>query len=311
MFRDRLLNGCLLASLLINGAFVLAVGNSGAFRRENVLAALRAREIQVYRPPIPEMARAARPRPPLPPRLKPPAPRPIRRVHSAARKPAVKTVAVPRPAARKPKPTRRQPAPSSVASAPRPGIRRAPVARTPLGSGSSRGIDVGDTGGRGVLGQPSAPDARPEIPPPPGPPPLPPPPAIETPEPAGNGGAKNDAQAAPPPPVPEPPKAEPPPPPPPPRQQPLVRARPKYRRNPPPVYPEEARRQRWEGVVLLLVSVDGGGNVTDVQVQRGCGHTALDEAALKVVRGWEFEPARRGDMPVPSRIIVPLRFKLE
>lgn len=95
------------------------------------------------------------------------------------------------------------------------------------------------------------------------------------------------------------------------REEPLMQAKPKYRRNPKPDYPPDARRQKQEGVVYLLVSIDARGRVEEVQVERSSGFELLDEAALKAVRQWEFEPARRGDTPVATRVRVPIRFKLE
>ncbi|MCS6860896.1 MAG: energy transducer TonB [Abditibacteriales bacterium] len=106
-------------------------------------------------------------------------------------------------------------------------------------------------------------------------------------------------------------KREEPPRPEPPREEPLTQAKPKYRNNPKPDYPPDARRQKQEGVVYLLVSINARGRVEDVQVDQSSGFTLLDEAALKAVRRWEFEPARRGDTPVPTRVRVPIRFKLE
>jgi len=63
--------------------------------------------------------------------------------------------------------------------------------------------------------------------------------------------------------------------------------------------------------VLLLVDVNERGGVDAVQVRQSSGHGALDAAAVAAVRGWEFEPARRGDTPVASRVALPIRFNLE
>jgi protein TonB len=90
----------------------------------------------------------------------------------------------------------------------------------------------------------------------------------------------------------------------------LVRARARYRRNPAPDYPEEARRLRQEGVVLLRVQVNARGRVEGTEVERSSGFPSLDQAAARAVRRWEFEPARRGDTPVASTVTVPVRFQL-
>jgi len=91
---------------------------------------------------------------------------------------------------------------------------------------------------------------------------------------------------------------------------PEVRARPKYRRNPEPTYPSSARRRRQEGLVVLAVTVSAEGKATRLAVQKSSGHTALDEAALKSVSDWEFEPAYWGHHAVTSAIEVPVRFQL-
>ena len=87
-------------------------------------------------------------------------------------------------------------------------------------------------------------------------------------------------------------------------------AKPDYLRNPPPKYPAESRKLREEGVVLLKVSVTPEGRPADVQLQRSSGFARLDEAALRAVRRWEFNPARVGVTPIACVVEVPVRFGL-
>ena len=79
-----------------------------------------------------------------------------------------------------------------------------------------------------------------------------------------------------------------------------------------PVYPHAARLQGIEGRVLLLAHVLADGRCADVQ---HCNKPAvtpeLDEAALNAVRRWRFIPAYRGQDAVDSRVIVPIRFRLD
>lgn len=95
------------------------------------------------------------------------------------------------------------------------------------------------------------------------------------------------------------------------RAEPLVQIRARYRRNPAPDYPDEARRLRQEGVVLLRVQVSAKGRVDGVEIERSSGSPSLDQAAMRAVLRWEFEPARRGDAPVASTVTVPVRFRLD
>lgn len=75
-----------------------------------------------------------------------------------------------------------------------------------------------------------------------------------------------------------------------------------------PPYPEQARAQRLEGVVLLRVSVDTSGRVTDASIHQGSGYVILDRAALEAVRTWRFTPARQGDRAIPATVELPIRF---
>ncbi|MDX2227198.1 MAG: energy transducer TonB [Verrucomicrobiae bacterium] len=83
-----------------------------------------------------------------------------------------------------------------------------------------------------------------------------------------------------------------------------------YLRNPAPRYPEEARANRWEGVVMLLVGVSAQGRVDSISVESSSGHAVLDAAALKAVREYRFRPAEVMGVPVPCTLKVPIRFKL-
>lgn len=87
-------------------------------------------------------------------------------------------------------------------------------------------------------------------------------------------------------------------------------ARPDYLRNPPPAYPEESRRRREEGTVLVKVFVSPLGTPQAVSLYRSSGFPALDQAALEAVRRWRFRPATAGGAPVASYAVVPISFHL-
>jgi len=90
-----------------------------------------------------------------------------------------------------------------------------------------------------------------------------------------------------------------------------VKARPLYLDNPPPEYPALARRRHWQGTVVLEVMVSREGKVLQLQVGESSGREVLDEAALKAVSGWRFEPGRRGSLRVDMLVMVPVRFSLQ
>ncbi len=86
---------------------------------------------------------------------------------------------------------------------------------------------------------------------------------------------------------------------------------PSYSQTPLPAYPRLAKLRGWEGVTVLRVEVREDGRVGHVEMVRSSGHSVLDETAMKAVRAWRFEPARRGDETVACVIEVPIRFKLD
>ncbi len=91
---------------------------------------------------------------------------------------------------------------------------------------------------------------------------------------------------------------------------PMAKAKPDYLKNPEPEYPLAARRRGQEGSVVLSVTVSGAGRAVEILIKQSSGHELLDQAAVKAVRAWEFEPARIGAVGVESKIEVPVRFKL-
>ncbi len=49
-------------------------------------------------------------------------------------------------------------------------------------------------------------------------------------------------------------------------------------------YPREARRNHWEGIVTLSISVAEDGSVAEVSILNSSGYTVLDTSALKMMR---------------------------
>ncbi|MBM3617047.1 MAG: energy transducer TonB [Alphaproteobacteria bacterium] len=82
--------------------------------------------------------------------------------------------------------------------------------------------------------------------------------------------------------------------------------------NPPPHYPEFARKQGYEGVVMLQVKISPWGHPDEVLVVGSSGYEMLDLAAANGVRDWRFEPARnnQGDF-VSTTLRLPIVFKLD
>lgn len=90
----------------------------------------------------------------------------------------------------------------------------------------------------------------------------------------------------------------------------MVEDKPGYMKNPPPAYPQAALERGQQGLVILRVEIDASGRARQVAIHQGSGFRLLDEAALKAVRKWKFEPAKFGSMAVESKADVPIRFVL-
>ena len=86
---------------------------------------------------------------------------------------------------------------------------------------------------------------------------------------------------------------------------------PVYRKNPPPQYPRVARRRGYQGTIVLEVLVNREGRVEKLRVFQSSGYSVLDNSAIRSVKGWLFEPGRRGDEKVEMWVKLPVRFKLK
>jgi protein TonB len=86
---------------------------------------------------------------------------------------------------------------------------------------------------------------------------------------------------------------------------------PAYTYNPIPKYPRAARRLRREGTAVLLVEILASGRVGKVLIEKSSGHELLDNAALKAVRRWRFEPATKAGVSVKATVKIPVEFDLK
>lgn len=80
--------------------------------------------------------------------------------------------------------------------------------------------------------------------------------------------------------------------------------------NKAPVYPMRARRQGWQGRVVIKAFVEANGLPSCVEIEKTSGYRVLDEAALSAIEQWKFYPAQRGADAFPSWVRIPVRFKL-
>ncbi len=83
-----------------------------------------------------------------------------------------------------------------------------------------------------------------------------------------------------------------------------------YLNNPAPSYPPAAQLRRLQGRVVLKVHVLASGQPDSVDVAQSSGYDILDQAAIKAVTGWVFDPAKRGVKAIDGWVNVPINFKL-
>ncbi len=71
-------------------------------------------------------------------------------------------------------------------------------------------------------------------------------------------------------------------------------------------YPLEARQNHLEGVVVLRLRLDEGGELVSVRLSRTSGHRLLDRAALACVQNLRTVPAPPGSIPWDPDLEIPL-----
>ncbi len=76
------------------------------------------------------------------------------------------------------------------------------------------------------------------------------------------------------------------------------------------VYTPLAIRNRQEGDVLILLTVQPDGSVGDVKILKSSGSPQLDAGALVSAGYWRYRPAMHDGKPVAANVRVNVRFRL-
>lgn len=79
--------------------------------------------------------------------------------------------------------------------------------------------------------------------------------------------------------------------------------------SPEPSFSDEARKAKFQGIVLLIVVVGEDGRPYNIRVGQSLG-MGLDEKAMEAVKSWHFRPATRNGQPVATQIAVQVDFHL-
>ena len=76
-----------------------------------------------------------------------------------------------------------------------------------------------------------------------------------------------------------------------------------------PPYSEEARKAKYQGVVVLSAIVRKDGTIEIVKVVRGLG-LGLDENAIQALKQWKFRPGMKNGVPVDVALNIEVNFSL-
>jgi TonB family protein len=76
-----------------------------------------------------------------------------------------------------------------------------------------------------------------------------------------------------------------------------------------PTYSEEARKAKYQGVVVLSAIVRKDGTIEIVKVVRGLG-LGLDENAIQALKQWKFRPGMKNGVPVDVALNIEVNFSL-
>jgi len=77
-----------------------------------------------------------------------------------------------------------------------------------------------------------------------------------------------------------------------------------------PAYPRQARKQDWQGRVIVRLNITAKGTVETATIQKSSGHQLLDDNAVNAATQWTFEPAKNGGFPVATTVNIPIQFDL-
>ena len=76
-----------------------------------------------------------------------------------------------------------------------------------------------------------------------------------------------------------------------------------------PTYSEEARKAKYQGVVVLSAIVRKDGTIEILKVVRGLG-LGLDENAIQALKQWKFRPGMKNGVPVDVALNIEVNFSL-
>ena len=85
---------------------------------------------------------------------------------------------------------------------------------------------------------------------------------------------------------------------------------PKFVFCPPPSYPRIAIERGWQARVLLVITLEIDGRISDVAVETSSGYPLLDGAAVVAVRRWRTQPLTTIGRTEAFKVNLPIEFRL-
>ena len=81
--------------------------------------------------------------------------------------------------------------------------------------------------------------------------------------------------------------------------------------KPGPRYPPELLKQRIQGKVVVLVTVDERGQVVATEIKKSSGHAKMDTAALNAAKRWKFKPGVKDGRKAVTQARIPFNFTIK
>ena len=79
----------------------------------------------------------------------------------------------------------------------------------------------------------------------------------------------------------------------------------------PPAYPKNLRERDIEGKVMLKVLIDTEGKVGEIYIFKSSGYEMFDQIAIKSVKQWRFQPAKKENRQRESWVLIPINFQIK
>lgn len=76
-------------------------------------------------------------------------------------------------------------------------------------------------------------------------------------------------------------------------------------------YPRWALKQGFQGELVVAVEILENGTVGRWQIMQSTRHPSLDEAAVKAMKTWRFEPGKLRGKAIVSCVQIPIRFRVD